>query len=89
MVNTYYNAFDVLKSYIKGKGLEITNFSLIRNAPDRVVIWVGDNDQNITHYVCVKASLTQFLIWGYGENYEEVMHTSFDYADVNTPHLNQ
>lgn len=86
-MNTFYTAFDVLKNYIKNKGLEIVNFSLIRNSPCRVVIWVSDNTQGITHFVCVQMSPTQFCIWGYGENYQQIEATSFDYADVNTPQL--
>lgn len=84
-MNTFYTAFSVLKHYIKSLNLSIANFSLAENAPDRVVIWVEENAQGITHLVCIKMSCTQFLIWGYGNNYEEVIHTSFDYADVNTP----
>lgn len=86
-MNTFYTAYNVLKKYISEQGLEIVNFSLIKQAPDRVVIWVEDNDKGITHYVCVKMSCTQFLIWGYDNNYEEKISTSFDYADVNTPPL--
>ncbi len=84
-MNTFYTAFSVLRHYIEALNLTVANFSLAENAPDRVVIWVEENDRNITHLVCIKMSCTQFLIWGYGNNYEEVLHTSFDYADVNTP----
>ncbi len=84
-MNTFYTAFSVLKHYIESLNLSIANFSLAENAPDRVVIWVEENEKGITHLVCIKMSCTQFLIWGYGNNYEEVIHTSFDYADVNTP----
>lgn len=84
-MNTFYTAFSVLKHYIESLNLSIANFSLSENLPDRVVVWVEENEQGITHLVCIKMSCTQFLIWGYGNNYEEVIHTSFDYADVNTP----
>ena len=50
-------------------------------------MWVEDNDKNITHLVCVRMACTQFLIWGYNNNYEQVISTGFDYADVNTPEL--
>lgn len=86
-MNTFYTAFDVLKRYINSQGLEIVNFSLQHQAPDRVVMWVEDNDKGFTHFVCVKMSCTQFLIWGYDNNYSEKLATSFDYADVNTPHI--
>ncbi len=84
-MNTFYTAFSVLRNYIDALNLTVEIFSLAENAPDSVVIWVEENDRNITHLVCIKMSCTQFLIWGYGNNYEEVLHTSFDYADVNTP----
>ena len=50
-------------------------------------MWVEDNDRNITHLVCIKMACTQFLIWGYNSNYEQIIATGFDYADVNTPEL--
>lgn len=87
-MNTFYTAYSVLKGYIEKQELSIINFSLLKQSPDRVVIWVEDNLQQITHYVCVKMSCTQFLIWGYNNNYEQVVSTGFDYADVNTPELN-
>ena len=50
-------------------------------------MWVEDNDRTITHLVCIKMACTQFLIWGYNSNYEQIIATGFDYADVNTPEL--
>lgn len=87
ILNTFYTALSVLKNYIQKHGYEIINFSLQGQAPDRVVMWVAENENHVTHFVCIKMSCTQFLLWGYGNNYEEVLHTSFDYADVNTPDL--
>ena len=48
-------------------------------------MWVEDNSQGITHFVCVKMDCTQFLIWGYNNNYEQIVATGYDFADVNTP----
>lgn len=86
-MNTYYSAYSVLKNYVDKQGLKIVNFSLIKQSPDRVTMWVEDNDRNITHLVCIKMSCTQFLIWGYNNDYEQIISTGFDYADVNTPEL--
>ena len=86
-INTYYTAYSVLKNYVDKQGLKIVNFSLIKQSPDRVTMWVEDNDRNITHFVCIKMACTQFLIWGYNSDYEQVIATGFDYADVNTPEL--
>lgn len=86
-MNTFYTAFQVLKDYIEKEGYTISNFSLMGNAPDRVVIWVAENEKGITHFVCVKMGCTQFLIWGYSNDYSQVIATGFDYADVNTPPL--
>lgn len=85
MSNTFYSAFDVLKKYITDSGYSVTNFSLVFQSPDHVTMWVAENAQEITHFVAQKISPTQFLIWGYGENYAERLSTSFDFADVNTP----
>ena len=88
-MNTFYTAFEVLKRYIETvQELTIVNFTL-RHLANRCVIWVADNDQNITHFVCEKHSPTQFLIYGYDNNYEQVVQTSYDYADVNTPPLGE
>lgn len=86
-MNTFYTAYSVLKSYIQKHGYKIINFSLRGQAPDRVVIWVEENDNKVTHFVCIKMSCTQFLIWGYNNDYEQIIATGFDYADVNTPNL--
>lgn len=87
ILNTFYTALSVLENYIHKNSYKIINFSLQGQAPDRVVMWVEENEKQVTHFVCVKMSCTQFLIWGYGNNYEQVISTSFDYADVNTPEL--
>lgn len=87
-MNTFYTAFDVLKKYItEVQKLEISTFSLMGQAPDRVIIWVTENEKNFTHFVCIKMSCTQFLIWGYDNNYQQILSTGYDYADVNTPNL--
>lgn len=92
--NRYYTAFGVLKKFLSDHGYEISNFDLIRQATDRVVIWVEQgtglidgvqNSGDITHFVCVKLSPTQFEIWGYFGNYQQAYRTSFDFVDVNTP----
>lgn len=83
--NRYYTAYGVLKKYLDDNNYVISNFSLIRQAVDRVIIWVDDNELNATHFICVKLSPTQFQIWGYNGNYQQVFSTSFDFADVNTP----
>ena len=85
MANTFYTAYSVLKKWIDDNGLTIVNFSMQQCSPDRVVMWVQENAAGYTHFVCVKISPTQFLLWGYGDDYTEKLHTSFDYADVNTP----
>lgn len=84
-MNTFYTAFSVLKSYIEKQGLTIVNFAMQECSPDRVVMWVTENGAGITHFVCMKVSPTQFLLWWYGNDYTELGHTSFDYADTNTP----
>lgn len=86
MANTFYTAFSVLKDYIDKQGLTVVNFALQDQSPDRVVIWVTENQQGISHFVCMKVSPTQFLLWWYDNQYTEMGHTSFDYADVNTPY---
>lgn len=77
----------MINDYVSGLGLEIINFNLIENAPDRVTVWVKDNSQGYANFVCLKVSPTMFLIWGYGTDYKEKLHTSFNYADVNTPNI--
>lgn len=44
-MNTFYTAYSVLKNYIDKLGLTIVNFSLIKQSPDRVTMWVEDNDK--------------------------------------------
>ena len=84
-MNVFYTAFDVLKRHIEKQGLKMNYFSLAGQSPNRVIMWVEDNPQGITHFVCVKMDCTQFLIWGYNNNYEQIVATGYDYADVNTP----
>nr|DAX02407.1 MAG TPA: hypothetical protein [Caudoviricetes sp.] len=86
-MNTFYTSFSVLKSFIHKEGLTIVNFSLIEQAADRVTIWVEDNDKGYTHFTCIKMSCTQFIIFGYNNNYEQILVTGYDFADVNTPPL--
>lgn len=88
-MNTFYTAFDVLKKYIERTGHTISFFSLSEQSPDRVVMWVEENVEEITHFVCAKMSCTQFLIWGYDNNFRQVISTGFDYADVNTPNYHK
>lgn len=92
--NRYYTAYGVLKKFLDEHSYEISNFDLIKQATDRVIIWVADNtgsipnvtdSEHITHFVCVKLAPTQFEIWGYYGDYSQAYRTSFDYADVNTP----
>lgn len=86
-MNTFYTAFEVLKRYIETvQELTIVNFTL-KHMTNRCVIWVADNDQDITHFICEKHSPTNFIIYGYDNNYAQVVQTSYDYADVNTPPL--
>lgn len=92
--NRYYTAYGVLKKFLDDHEYVISNFSLIKQAVDRAVIWVEDNtgsidgvtdSEHITHFICVKLAPTQFQIWGYLGNYQQCYNSSFDYADVNTP----
>ena len=85
MANTFYTAYAVLKKWIEDNGLTIVNFSMQQCSTDRVVMWVEENGAGYTHFVCIKVSPTLFLLWGYGNNYQKLLHTSVDYADVNTP----
>lgn len=85
-MNTYYSAFEVGKKYVEGLGLSMVNFTL-RQVTNRVTIWVADNEAGYTHFVVQKLSPTQFIIWGYDNEYTQKSYTSFDYADVNTPQL--
>lgn len=84
-MNTVYTAFDVLKHYIESKGLKLSYMVLNRQSPSRVEMWVEENEQNIVNFVCIQESATQFLIWGYADDYSQILATSFNYADVNTP----
>jgi len=97
--NRYYTAYGVMKKFMEDNGYVITNFSLIKQAVDRVIIWCETgygrildingnevpNSNQITHFVCIKLSPTQFQIWGYLGNYSQCYSTTFDFADVNTP----
>lgn len=86
MANTYYSAFDVLKSYIKSQELTIVNYT-VKQRYTHCTMWVAPNEGNITHFVCDKVSPTQFIIYWYGEDYAQLGQTSFDFVDVNTPDL--
>lgn len=78
---TYYNAFDVLKKWLEENNYIITNFELMRQRPDNVLIWVDNNNSlSATHFVCEKNSPTQFLIWGYNEDGEQIYNTSLSFA---------
>lgn len=78
---TYYNAFDVLKAYLTSNNYNIVNFELMQQRPDNVLIWVDENNAlKATHFVCVKNSPVQFLIWAYNSDGEQVIHTSISYA---------
>lgn len=78
---TYYSAFDVLKKYLEQNHYVISNFNLMFQRPDNVLIWVDNqNPKKATHFVCEKNSPTQFLIWGYIEDGTEIVHTSLSYA---------
>lgn len=92
--NRYYTAYGVLKNFLDTHNYVISNFNLIKQATDRIIIWVEDNSgyiegitdsEHITHFICVKLAPTQFEIWGYLGDYSQCYRTSFDYADVNTP----
>ena len=86
-MNTFYTAFSVLKRYVEEvQKLTIVNFTATQ-LNKRCIIWVEDNDQGITHFICEKHSPTQFIIYGYDNDYTQVVQTSYDYADVNTPPL--
>lgn len=85
MANTFYMAFNVLKKWITDNGLTIVNFSMQDCSLDRVVMWVQENAAGYTHFVCIQTSPTQFLIWGYGNDYTQLLSTSYDFADANTP----
>ena len=86
-MNTFYTAFSVLKRYIEEvQELTPVNFTSTE-IYNRCVIWVEDNDRNLTHFICEKHSPTHFVIYGYDNEYTQVVQTSYDYADVNTPPL--
>ena len=84
-MNTFYTPFQVLNHYVtEVKNLTVTNIAP-RVYPQSCAIWVAENEQGITHFICRQLSRTQFVIWAYDNNYAEIEVTSFDYADVNTP----
>lgn len=85
-MNTFYSAFDVLKSYIKKQGLTIVNYS-VKQRYNYCIMWVAPNDSDITHFVCRKVGPLQFMLNWYGEDYAEIGNTSFEFSDVNTPTL--
>lgn len=89
MANTFYTCMSVLQAYIKAHNWSISNFTLENQSPNRVAVWLDENPEGVTKLVCYKVSLTQFIIWAYNSNYEEIkaLSTSFDYSDVNTPPL--
>lgn len=87
MGNTYYSAFTVAKNYCDDNNLTISNYGLIDSSPNYIYIFVEINNKNISNIVCLKNSATQFLIWAYGNDYAEISRTSYNYADVNTPNL--
>lgn len=82
MINydTYYTAFSVLKQYLEKKGYTVNNVNLYEQSPDRVVMWIDENSNGCTHCICIKCSYTQFLIWEYDNNGNEIFHTSVDKA---------
>lgn len=92
--NRYFTAYGVLKKFMADNGYVVGNFSLIKQAVDRVIIWCEsgyghidgvEHSEDITHFICVKLAPTQFQIWGYLSDYSQCYVTSFDFADVNTP----
>lgn len=85
MSNTFYSCFSVLEMICRQRELSIVNVSLQDYSPDRVAVWVAENEQEITSIICLKVSPTQFLVWFYGNEYEQVESTSYNFADVNTP----
>ena len=86
-MNTFYTAFSVLKKYVEEvQELTPVNFTATE-INSRCVIWVEDNEQGLTHFICEKHSPTHFVIYGYDNEYTQAVQTSYDYADVNTPPL--
>ena len=86
-MNTFYTAFSVLKRYIEEvQELTPVNFTSTQ-INERCIIWVEDNDRDLTHFICEKHSPTHFVIYGYDNEYTQAVFTSYDYADVNTPPL--
>lgn len=86
-MNTFYTAFSVLKRYIEEvQELTPVNFTSTQ-LNERCIIWVEDNDRDLTHFICEKHSPTHFVIYGYDNEYTQAVFTSYDYADVNTPPL--
>lgn len=84
-MNTFYNAFQVLKHYVtEVKELTVTAYAP-REKLTRCIMWVAENDGGYSHFICEQLSRTQFQIWAYDGEYAEIERTSFDYADVNTP----
>ncbi len=87
-INTCYTAFSVLKNYIKKKELIPVNFSLSHQQNTNLItMWVEENTQEITHFVCRKNSDTFFEIWTFSDDYINTNYECFDYADVNTPNI--
>ena len=87
MSNTYYSPFTVAKNYCDANNLTISNYGLFGSSPNYIYMFVETNSKNISNIVCLKNSATQFLIWTYGNDYTEISRTSYNYADVNTPNL--
>ena len=87
MSNSYYSAFTVAKNYCDTNNLTISNYGLFDSSPNYIYMFVETNSKNISNIVCLKNSATQFLIWAYGNDYTEISRTSYNYADVNTPNL--
>ena len=87
MSNTYYSTFTVAKNYCDANNLTISNYGLFDCSPNHIYMFVETNSKNISNIVCLKNSATQFLIWVYGNDYTEISRTSYNYADVNTPNL--
>lgn len=83
-MNTFYSAFQVLKKYIEDNDMVITNYTP-QPFYSRCVMWVSENAGGYSHFVCEKKSPTQFTIYGFNGQYEQILFTGYDFADVNTP----
>lgn len=78
----------MLTDYIKQKELTIINFSLSeQQSSDLITIWVEENAQEITHFICRKNSNVFFEIWTFSHNYVNINYECFDYSNVNTPDI--